>query len=116
MNKGEAISNPYSKYVIMIAADAGDELAGKWIFHKRNFAEDYRNVFGEEPPKVRAIAIMTDSDNTHESATGYYGDISVLPASKDDNQKAKTLKERPNGSSTVPEIPASTTLPHPTAK
>jgi hypothetical protein len=84
MNKGESIPNPYSKNVVMIAVDAGDELAGKWIAHRRNFAEDYRNAFGEEPPKVGAIAIMTDSDNTHESATGYYGDIVVLPASKED--------------------------------
>lgn len=102
MRKGETIRNPYSKNMVMIAVDAGDELAGKWIFHKRNYVEDYRNAFGEEPPKVGAIAIMTDSDNTHESATGYYGDISVLSISKEDDQKLKERKnkEQPNGGTT----------------
>lgn len=83
MNRGEVIPNPYSKNMVMIAVDSGDEQAGRWVFHRRNFVDDYRNAFGEEPPNVRAVAIMTDSDNTHETATGYYGDISVLPAAGD---------------------------------
>ncbi|NVN92549.1 MAG: DUF3047 domain-containing protein [Desulfuromonadales bacterium] len=102
MSKGETIPNPYSKNMIMIAVDSGNEMAGKWIIHKRNFAEDYRNAFGEDPPKVGAIAIMTDSDNTHETATGYYGDISILPDSKEDEQefKEKIHKEHSNGNTT----------------
>jgi hypothetical protein len=113
MNKGEIITNPYSKNVAMIAVDTGDEQAGKWVFHKRNFAEDYRTVFGEEPPKVGAIAIMTDSDNTHESATAYYGDISVLPASKEEGQKPKEKRnnEHPNQNNAHP-VPPVASLPH----
>lgn len=96
MRKGEVLRNPYSNNVVMIAVDAGDDLAGHWTFHKRNYAEDYRAAFGEEAPKVGAIAIMTDSDNTHESATGYYGDITVLPATREEGQKPKEppLKEQ----------------------
>ncbi len=105
MNKGEVVHNPYSKRMVMIAVDAGDELAGKWVSHKRNFAEDYRNAFGEEPPRVRAIAIMTDSDNTHESATGCYGDISVLPLSRNGEQRVREKKnrEQPGNGRTVTE-------------
>lgn len=94
MHKEDLLRSPYSKNVVMIAMDSGDEMAGKWAFHKRNFAEDYRNVFGEDAPKVGAIAIMTDSDNTHESATGYYGDIAVLPAAKEEEQKPKEPKQK----------------------
>jgi len=89
LRKGESCLNPYSKNVIMIAVDGGDELAGHWVTHSRNFAEDYRASFGEEPPKAGAIAIMTDSDNTHESSTGYFGDITVLPATREDDIKTK---------------------------
>jgi len=89
LHKGETIRSPYSNNMVMIAVDAGDELAGHWTSHKRNYAEDYRAAFGEEAPKVGAIALMTDSDNTHESAVGYYGDISVLPVAKEENQKPK---------------------------
>jgi hypothetical protein len=95
MHKGEVIRNPYSNNMVMIAVDAGDELAGHWTSHKRNYAEDYRAAFGEEAPKVGAIAIMTDSDNTHESAVGYYGDISVLPASKEEVQKPREHRDQP---------------------
>ncbi|WP_218043550.1 DUF3047 domain-containing protein [Oryzomonas japonica] len=94
LRKGESIRNPYSKNVVMIAMDGGDELAGRWTSHRRNFAEDYRAAFGEEAPKVGAIAIMTDSDNTHESATGYYGDITVLPAPREEEQKPKEPKHK----------------------
>lgn len=33
--------------------------------------------FGEEPPQVEGIAIMTDTDNTGESAIAYYDDIKI---------------------------------------
>ncbi|MER3424856.1 MAG: hypothetical protein C4293_18180, partial [Nitrospiraceae bacterium] len=35
----------------------------------------YKRVFGEEPSMISGVAIMTDTDNTGESATAYYGDI-----------------------------------------
>ena len=94
MRKGELLRSPYSSNVVMIAVDAGEELAGQWTSHKRNYYEDYRTAFGEEAPKVGAIAIMTDSDNTHENAIGYYGDISVLSAIKEDDTKAKGPKSK----------------------
>ena len=42
---------------------------------------DYREAFGEEPPPVVGIAIMSDSDNTGEKATAWYGDILLNPDS-----------------------------------
>lgn len=94
MHKGETVRSPYSSNVVMIAVDTGDETAGQWISHKRNYYEDYRAAFGEEAPKVGAIAIMTDSDNTHENAVGYYGDISLLPVVKNEESKTKEPKTR----------------------
>ena len=37
--------------------------------------DDYRKAFGDEPTAVSGIAIMTDTDNTGESAIAYYADI-----------------------------------------
>jgi len=37
---------------------------------------------------------MTDSDNTHENAVGYYGDISLLPVVKNEESKTKEPKTR----------------------
>lgn len=46
--------------------------------------EDYRQAFGEDPPKVGAVAIMTDTDNTGEQAVAWYGAIRFLPRVPDD--------------------------------
>lgn len=94
MHKGETLRSPYSNNAVMIAVDAGEELAGQWVSHKRNYYDDYRAAFGEEAPKMGAIAVMTDSDNTHESSLGYYGDISLLAAVKEDESKPKEFKSK----------------------
>ena len=47
----------------------------QWLNEERNVYEDYKKAFGEEPSMISGIAIMTDTDNTGESATAYYGDI-----------------------------------------
>lgn len=39
--------------------------------------EDYRKFFGEEPPLLGAVALMTDTDNTGEEAVAWYGDITL---------------------------------------
>jgi hypothetical protein len=45
------------------------------VSKKRNVYEDYKKAFGQEPPMISGVAIMTDTDNTGESAVAYYGDI-----------------------------------------
>lgn len=67
--------NPYTDKVQMIVVESGDDRLNTWVTMKRNIAEDYRKAFGEEPPVISGIALMTDSDNTGESATAWYGDI-----------------------------------------
>jgi len=54
---------------------APSNTSNRWVTEERNLYEDYKNAFGEEPPMVSGVAIMTDTDNTGESATAYYGDI-----------------------------------------
>ncbi len=72
----EAIQpNAFTSNAMMIAVESGDEKAGQWISVQRNIVDDYRRAFGEEPPNVGAIAIMTDTDNTGESAIAWYSDI-----------------------------------------
>jgi hypothetical protein len=78
--KGEHSVSPFTKNIFTVAADSGDELAGRWTFHQQNIYEDYKVFFGEEPPRIGAVALMTDTDNTGESAVGYYGDITLVRA------------------------------------
>ena len=75
--KGESIPNPFTGNAIMVAVESGDEDSGRWVSEKRNVYEDYRRLFGEEPPAVGAIAVMTDTDNTGETAVAGYDDIRI---------------------------------------
>ena len=61
----------------MVAVESGNENVGKWITEHRNVYKDFKALFGEEPPAAGGIAIMTDTDNTGESATAYYDDIRI---------------------------------------
>jgi hypothetical protein len=79
--QGEAVPNPFTKSAMMIAVESGPERTGHWTEERRNVLEDYRQYFGGEPPKVGAIAIMTDTDNTGQEATAWYGPISILSGS-----------------------------------
>lgn len=73
--QGTIAANPYTDWVHMIAHQSGNEKAGEWQMEMSNILEDYRKAFGEEPGKITAVAIMTDSDDTQGMAQGYYGDI-----------------------------------------
>jgi DUF3047 family protein len=42
----------------------------------------HKQAFGEEPPLMNSVATMTDTDNTKEQATVYYGDIQFAKVEK----------------------------------
>jgi hypothetical protein len=66
--------------VRMLAVASDDEGTGRWQSYRRNLAEDFRRVFGEEPGHVTAIELMTDTDNTGGVAEAFYGDLTLSPA------------------------------------
>ncbi len=72
---GTMVPNPYTDRVMMFVVESGEEKLKQWVSEKRNVYEDYKKAFGQEPPMISGVAIMTDTDNTGESATAYYGDI-----------------------------------------
>ena len=74
---GTIVSNAYSNRVRMIVVESGSAHVGQWRSEQRNLFEDYKKAFGEAPGRITGIAIMTDTDNTGESATAWYGDISL---------------------------------------
>ncbi len=73
--KGTAVPNPYAGRVLMIVVESGREKIDQWVREERNVLEDYKKFFGEDPPPISGVALMTDTDNTGESASAYYGDI-----------------------------------------
>ncbi len=72
---GTMVPNPYADRVMMFVVESGSAKVNQWANEERNVYEDYKKAFGEEPPMISGVAVMTDTDNTGESATAYYGDI-----------------------------------------
>lgn len=72
---GSMIPNSYTNRTMMFVIESGSDKLNRWIEEERNVYDDYRLAFGEDPPMISGVAIMTDTDNTGETATAYFGDI-----------------------------------------
>lgn len=75
--EGEFIANAYTDKTVMVAVNSGPQDTGQWQTVERDIVADYRQAFGESPPPIVGIAIMTDSDNTGATATAWYGDLTL---------------------------------------
>jgi hypothetical protein len=62
---------------MMVVVESGTEKTGSWVSEERDILTDYRRLFGGEPRRIGAVAIMTDTDNTDGEATAWYGDITL---------------------------------------
>jgi hypothetical protein len=73
------LSKNFGKQKIIVLA-SGSKNEGKWITFQRNIAQDYKNLFGEDPPdKPIAILILSDGNNTKSRVKADYDDIVLKP-------------------------------------
>jgi len=82
LDKGTETSKLFGNQQIRVVK-SGSEDTGKWIIFKRNLVEDYRHLFGDDPPKTPiAIIILSDGDSTDSWVKADYDDIKLLPKSE----------------------------------
>jgi hypothetical protein len=79
---GTMVPNAYAASVKMIVVESGAGKLGQWVQEKRNIVSDYRAAFGFDPPALTGVAVMTDTDDTHESTIAWYGDITLAAERK----------------------------------
>lgn len=80
LEEGTVVSKLFGNQKIMVV-ESGPEKMGEWITFRRNIVEDYRRLFGNDPPATPiAILIMSDGDSTNSEAIADYDDIKLLPA------------------------------------
>jgi hypothetical protein len=72
--------NAYTDEVRMVILREGEEHAGNWVKEEVDLLRDYRNAFGEDPPRRARLILMNDSDNTGEAAVSCLDDLQALPA------------------------------------
>ena len=75
--KNSAAPSPYTANAMVVAVESGENRVGSWIHEEQNIHADYRRLFGEEPPPVGAVAVMTDTDDTGDEVSAWYGDITL---------------------------------------
>lgn len=73
--QGQNWPNPFTANATMFAIESGKRNLGQWLYYSRDVQQDLKNLIGQQVRYIDAVAIMTDSDNTGQQATTYYGDI-----------------------------------------
>ncbi len=58
-----------------IVVRSGPDDAGRWITETRNVWEDYRSLFGDEPPVLAGIRIQINSQHTATSGESFFADL-----------------------------------------
>ena len=74
------IVNAYTDAARMIPVSAGSEGVGNWREYSVDILRDYRRAFGRNPPATASLAVMIDSDDTHEQATAWVRFIRIEAA------------------------------------
>jgi hypothetical protein len=67
--------NAYTDRAMMWVLRSGQGEAGRWVTEVRNVKEDFHRAFGEDAPAVAAVVVASDTDNTGENATAWFGDL-----------------------------------------
>ncbi len=70
----DAFSPPFMTVKAIVVRSGPDE-TGKWITETRNAYEDYRKLFGQEPPRIAGIRIQINSQHTETSGESFFADV-----------------------------------------
>jgi hypothetical protein len=60
---------------MMLALRGPEAEPNVWLSEKRNVRADLKKLYGEDIHYIDAVAVMSDSDDSHSQVTAYYGDI-----------------------------------------
>ena len=75
---GTVLDSAFSPESKIIVAESGVDALGQWRTVERNLRKDYERSFGRGPlPRVVAIGVMTDSDNTGSETLAYFDGLNV---------------------------------------
>ncbi len=58
-----------------VVVRSGHLETGRWLTETRNVYEDYRKIFGKEPPKIEGLRLQINSQHTKSSAESFFADI-----------------------------------------
>lgn len=75
---GKTFHHPSSGRARFIVLQNGDGKANQWVTEKRDLHADWKQLFGnDDPPNIVSVGLMTDSDGTATTVTGWYDDLKI---------------------------------------
>jgi hypothetical protein len=75
---GTTLTSSKAPNVKIIVVESGPARLGTWQRQRRNVAADYEALFRRPPPRVGAIAIMIDTNDTRTVAESTIGDLMFM--------------------------------------
>ena len=74
---GTVLDSAYAQTSKIIVVESGADSPGQWRTETRNLVDDYTRCFGEAPPDVVAIGVMSDTDTIGGDALAYFDELRV---------------------------------------
>ncbi|MFP8779393.1 DUF3047 domain-containing protein [Hydrogenophaga sp. RWCD_12] len=71
------VINPRTDRIRKVVVESGTAHVGRWRDYRRDVRSDFIRAFGEEPGPLRAVALMTDTDNTRSRLRAWYGPMKL---------------------------------------
>lgn len=76
---GTVVNNRRTDRIRKLVIQSGTQATARWLDYERDIRADYERVFGEPPGPLKAVAIMTDTDNTASHVKAWYGPVQLRP-------------------------------------
>jgi Protein of unknown function (DUF3047) len=72
---GTTVWNAYTDRLRMIVLQSGALKQNQWVEEHRDVAADFKAAFGFDAPKITAVLVGADTDNTKETSRSWFGDL-----------------------------------------
>ena len=91
---GTTLTSPSAPNVRIIVVESGPDGLEQWLQQHRNVAEDYRALFGRQPPRAGKLALMIDSNDTRSEAEAMFGELTFSRPNASSHTEIPTLMLR----------------------
>jgi hypothetical protein len=79
LSVGTIVRSSKTGTVTFVVVRSGEAGLGQWALQTRDVVEDYKTIYGEEPPNPHAIALSIDTNDTGSTAETLFGRIGFTP-------------------------------------